>query len=191
MWLLPVPGLPMSSPLMPSLMNLKVCNSKHAWRGTFGLKCQSKSASVKRSSSPHCLKRRSVKRERLRSSSSCSSMQKVSRKGCPLAWACRTRGSSVAANPVKESEPKWGLSGLEYEVDVVAGIVRRLWRSQRCGKCPRIKVPVDGPNPHLRQQVCAFIGPAHLTPFGPAPTDHLVHCGHSGRVLRRCPGTGY
>jgi hypothetical protein len=26
-------------------------------------------------------------------------------------------------------------------------------------------VPVDGANPRLRQQVCAFIGPAHLTLF--------------------------
>ena len=38
----------------------------------------------------------------------------------------------------QESEPKWGLSDLECEVGVVAWFVKRLMRSQRCGKCPRI-----------------------------------------------------
>ena len=43
-----------------------------------GLKRQSKSARLSRSSNPDCLNRRSVKRERRRSSSSCSMAPKVS-----------------------------------------------------------------------------------------------------------------
>ena len=42
-WLLPVPVLPMISALSPSAMNFRVCSSKQAWRGSLGLKRQSKS----------------------------------------------------------------------------------------------------------------------------------------------------
>jgi len=54
-WLLPVPGLPTINALAPSVMNFKVCNSKHAARGILGLKRQSKSANEAFSSSPERL----------------------------------------------------------------------------------------------------------------------------------------
>jgi hypothetical protein len=87
--------LPMISALAPSPMNFRVCNSKQPLRGSFGLKRLLKSASEARSSRPERLKRRSVRRERRRSGSSCSLDAKVFRKGCWAAWACITRVDKV------------------------------------------------------------------------------------------------
>lgn len=86
-----------------------------------------------------------------------------------------------------ESEPKWGLSGLRYEASVVAGSVRRLWCSQRCGIRPWMQLPIYGLNPYLGQQVSAFVRPAHLTFFGHAPADHFVHRRLGDRAANRQP----
>ena len=72
---------------------------------------------------------------------------------------------------MKESEPKWGLSDLECEVGVVAWFVKRLRRSQRCGKCPRVQVSVDGANPH--EPVRNFVCEAYHPPKGVSCSDSL------------------
>ena len=84
-------------------------------------------------------------------------MAQVVAYGDELGTTAERMGCVGVAQPVGESSPKWGLGRHAHGIYDCPAIMAWLWLSQRESKHSGMQVPVEIVNPHLRQQVRAFI----------------------------------